>query len=306
MTNDELLHKWIAQTISAEELEVFKLRPEYDSLIELYSNTDNLQGPTLDQDSMLNTILSTAKVDKAPKLTDQNTNSKTLKMSTWVKLGVAACLLFIAGYFANFVLSPTAQLIEYNLAADQKIEGILPDNSAFTLYENSKLYYDQNEWPKNRILNLEGVAYFMVNKGTTFTVKTDLGNVQVLGTQFKVKAVDNLLQVNCNEGMVSVSSKNHKEFSEQLKEGEYCLIDSKGMTITKKLNLTKLRKVTVKQALNELSNRYKVNFETGGIDLQEELSCNFGHDDLKLALKTSLSTLGINHTISGNKVALRI
>lgn len=306
MTNDELLHKWINNIITAEELEIFKLRAEYDSLTELYANTDKLEAPALDVEGMLKSILSTPKAELPLNPTPKPAATKTINITNWIKIGVAACMLVVAGYFANDILFSKTQLVEYKLAADQKVEGILPDNSAFTLYGDSQLSYDEYQWAQNRVINLEGVAYFKVKKGETFTVKTDLGVVKVIGTQFKVKAKDQLFKVNCNEGKVEVKGSKKGKFSETLIEGEYCLLDNKGMSITKKTEITKLRNVNLQQVLAELKNRYRVNFESDGIDLSEEISCNFKHDDLNLALKTSLSPLGINHSISGNKVSLSL
>ena len=42
MINDEQLHKWVNGELSEEELIAFKLRPEYDSLVELYKNTSSI------------------------------------------------------------------------------------------------------------------------------------------------------------------------------------------------------------------------------------------------------------------------
>jgi len=49
---------------------------------------------------------------------------------------------------------------------------------------------------------LFGKAYFDVDKGKTFTVKTDLGTVQVLGTRFDVESRDSIFKVVCYEGSV--------------------------------------------------------------------------------------------------------
>ena len=51
MINDEQLHKWVNGNLTNEELEVFKLRPEYDSLVELYENTEGLSVPNFDEEN---------------------------------------------------------------------------------------------------------------------------------------------------------------------------------------------------------------------------------------------------------------
>ena len=52
MTNDKLFHKWVNNTISEDELKIFKLRPEYDGLVDLYRQTENLSGPDIDTEKM--------------------------------------------------------------------------------------------------------------------------------------------------------------------------------------------------------------------------------------------------------------
>ena len=57
MVNDEILHKWINEELTEEELQSFKLRPEYDSLVSLYKNTEGLAAPTFNGGVMLSEIL---------------------------------------------------------------------------------------------------------------------------------------------------------------------------------------------------------------------------------------------------------
>ena len=59
-----------------------------------------------------------------------------------------------------------------------------------------------------RDLTLEGEAYFKVQKGQTFSVNTTDGVVKVLGTHFNVKQRNNYFEVNCYEGLVSVTYNN--------------------------------------------------------------------------------------------------
>jgi len=82
---------------------------------------------------------------------------------------------------------------------------ILSDGSAVTLNAKSKIDFP-TLFQYHRSLKLEGEAYFKVAKGSTFTVATSQGNVQVLGTQFNVNAQQNFFQVHCFEGKVKVTT----------------------------------------------------------------------------------------------------
>jgi ferric-dicitrate binding protein FerR (iron transport regulator) len=84
---------------------------------------------------------------------------------------------------------------------------LLPDNSEVVLNAGSEIEYKKWNWKKNRNLELQGEAYFKVAKGEKFEVKTSLGKVAVLGTQFNVKARKNRFDITCFEGRVKVNYK---------------------------------------------------------------------------------------------------
>jgi transmembrane sensor len=53
---------------------------------------------------------------------------------------------------------------------------------------------------------MDGEAFFNVEKGKTFTVKTNLADIQVLGTSFNVFARDEQFKVSCFTGKIRVTS----------------------------------------------------------------------------------------------------
>ena len=84
----------------------------------------------------------------------------------------------------------------------------LPDSSEVILNSASKLSFNEKKWADKRALTLEGEAFFKAQKGQTFSVNTTAGVVTVLGTQFNVKERKNYFEVNCYEGLVSVTYNN--------------------------------------------------------------------------------------------------
>jgi len=96
------------------------------------------------------------------------------------------------------------QQISYQTEA-QTMSFRLPDQSRVVLSANSTLSYPKYLW--NRKLQLQGEAYFEVKKGNKFTVKTDDGSVNVLGTRFLVTEQGDNLIVSCYEGKVSFENK---------------------------------------------------------------------------------------------------
>ena len=82
----------------------------------------------------------------------------------------------------------------------------LPDGSEVKINSGSKLRYDVKSWDKNRTVALDGEAFFSVKKGSKFTVETDNGSVQVLGTSFNVYDRGKKFNVSCETGKVAVKS----------------------------------------------------------------------------------------------------
>jgi len=82
----------------------------------------------------------------------------------------------------------------------------LPDGSTVQMNADSKIKYDTKSWNENRFVSLDGEAFFSVQKGSKFTIKTEQGNVQVLGTSFNVNTRNNELSVICKTGKVAVSN----------------------------------------------------------------------------------------------------
>jgi len=292
MLNDELLHKWINGSLSAEELEVFKTRPEYNSLLELHKNTDNLSTPAFDQETMLAEIL------------------KEKKVETWVKYAAAASILLLATWF----LWPKSQLVTYELAKGEEKEGVLPDESMFKLNGESTLAFDKGLWKKDRTLELNGEAFFSVKKGSKFTVKTPNGSVQVLGTQFNVWSREGVLEVKCQSGRVAVLSIDGKVLDE-LNPKDAIRVKKNAMTDKWELQnpenanwgaaISSYKNAKLSTVLNEMEQRYNIEINAEGIDLNELISCSFRYKDLDLALKTCLLPLGIKHTIDdGGRVLL--
>lgn len=301
MTNDQLLHKWINKTITAEELEVFQQRPEYESLTALYRETEGLTIPDVDSDKMLESILAT------PKTTADTAGPvKTRKLiPRWIKYGIAASVALLAGVFSGVFPSPFSQMVTYELAEGQTKEGVLPDDSTFSLEGNSSLSYDEKKWSDSRTVSLRGEAFFQVEQGSKFTVETPIGHVEVLGTEFNVITKSNLLVVGCKEGKVLVTSEHSDDYKEELVAGESAFVQQGGLSKTFKSNVTKLRKVSLGEVKDQLSSKYDLKWITDGVDMMTTLTCNFQHDNLDMALKTCLDPLNIRYELlNGNTVKL--
>ncbi len=131
--------------------------------------------------------------------TQQRTKKNLKPLWIWGLAAAATLALFV--WISNLTAS------EKSMAnAGEKKEVVLPEESAVTLNAGSSISYRHKSFNQDRVLYLEGEAFFKVQKGSTFTVHTDYGTVTVLGTSFNVIARDGRFEVSCYTGKVKVES----------------------------------------------------------------------------------------------------
>lgn len=83
---------------------------------------------------------------------------------------------------------------------------VLLDSSEVTLNYETELTVPKIEIGKARFLSLKGEAFFDVRSNATpFIVSTEVGRVEVIGTEFNVRARDGNLEVAVLEGIVNVT-----------------------------------------------------------------------------------------------------
>jgi transmembrane sensor len=118
------------------------------------------------------------------------------------KLAVAASILilFSVGSFLRFYS------IRIETSAGQHLMAELPDHSKVELNAQSNITYHPYWWKMNRTVQLEGEAYFDVEKGRKFTIVSSRGNTQVLGTSFNIFSREDTYKVTCISGSVKVKS----------------------------------------------------------------------------------------------------
>jgi transmembrane sensor len=286
MTNDELLHKWVNGQLSAAEKKEFEQRPEYESLVALYRQTEGMSPPHLDSETMLQEILATPQ-------------AKTRRMAAWIPYAVAASVLLLATW-VFWVNRPLRK--NYEVARGERLEGVLPDQSTFVLNAESELRYKARNWDENRKLKLTGEAFFSVQKGSRFEVETVNGFVEVLGTEFNVLSRGQHLDVSCRSGKVRVRSSDGKVEADLL-PNEALRID--GGELVEKWSqaaaeqsswmegVSRFRNATVASVLAELERQFDLEIDPGPIDTQAKLTGFFPHDSLDLAIQTALGSLGV-------------
>lgn len=115
--------------------------------------------------------------------------------------------------------------------AGEKKEITLPEESTVTLNAGSVLGYKSKSFQENRIIHLDGEAFFNVKPGSTFSVKTDYGTITVLGTSFNIISWPGRFEVTCYTGKVKVEAKKQNELI--ITPGERSIQDQQSLQLNK-------------------------------------------------------------------------
>ena len=135
---------------------------------------------------------------KTPQISTKAQSSK-FRIYWSAAASVALIVILTTFYFQNV----TTQIIAKK---GQHVEQTLPDGSSVTVNADSKLRFSKSKFAQKRTLNLEGEAFFSVEKGSPFIIKTPSGIVQVLGTTLNVYSRGDNLSVSCLTGKVMVQA----------------------------------------------------------------------------------------------------
>jgi ferric-dicitrate binding protein FerR (iron transport regulator) len=128
------------------------------------------------------------------------------RLPRWSRWAAAAIFIFVLGLF--FYGESTGRLKANSYAGKQQ-QVQLPDGSVALLNASSSISYRSTFWSRKRLVQLEGEAFFEVEKGKPFIVQSPQGKIEVLGTSFNVDSYDGHFEVICYTGKVSVSSENN-------------------------------------------------------------------------------------------------
>lgn len=106
----------------------------------------------------------------------------------FAKVAAVFMIFLIGNYFLNNNQESNSQTL--TIPSGQRAELLLPDSSIVWVNALSKITYSSDFGKNNRIVELDGEAFFKVKKDPklTFVVKTKEVDITVLGTEFNVIA----------------------------------------------------------------------------------------------------------------------
>ena len=129
---------------------------------------------------------------------DEKETTPTIKL--WFKYSIAASFLVLFSIGISMRLYTT----EIYTLTNETTNHILPDGSIIELNAATTISYHPYWWKFNRSVNLEGEAFFKVQKGEEFNVISNNGTTQVLGTSFNIYSRNEKYKVYCKSGKVRV------------------------------------------------------------------------------------------------------
>lgn len=188
----DLFYDWVNESASNKEL-FFEIKAMYDAGISL--------GNALNVDESWQRLL------------NKKEKPQARRFSLWYRIAsyVAVALIAVAvssTYFFFYPAKVESDLFTKYIGGDGLEADIveLPDGTQVCLGAKTNFYYDKNYGKSQRIVYLEGEAYFEVakQKEKPFIVKTMEQDIEVLGTKFNVMAypTDSLVITTLLEGSV--------------------------------------------------------------------------------------------------------
>lgn len=249
--------------------------------------------------------------------------SKIGKSDIEVKRFSPALLLRIA---ALIVLVSSLAFIGFQYLTVERIstqhaetkEVFLPDGSTVTLNAGSRLRYKNNFGKQNRVVGLQGEAFFDVEKDADkpFIIVLRDAKVQVLGTSFNVKAYKGMEQVEVTvaEGKVSVYEKKQpqkKVIAVAGEKAEYIRgqkVVKKTENIDRNFDSWKTRHIvfesdSLHNIVTTLSNVYHKSIVLRNPEINDcTLTTNFENEELETVFQVLESTLDVTVEEEGETI----
>ncbi len=233
---------------------------------------------------------------------------RRLNTHKWMSYAAAACIGLIAFFY--LYTSPTT----VNAGNGEHLVYKLPDNSRIELNAHSKIVYKKRSFAKERVVELEGEAFFEIEKGGSFRVITSQGEVEVLGTSFNINTRNGGLKVDCKTGSVKVTANGNSQILTKGQGTNYNVAKAALETvhtsdIEKKTGWRKgdfyFTDVSFSEVIEELERQYDVKIECDAA-LKDKKGNYVFKGKLEEALESVSYQLNAQPIIEGKKVKIMI
>lgn len=212
--------------------------------------------------------------------------------------------------FENVIMAPSGQ----------KTQLVLPDGTLVWLNSGSRLSYNYQYSTYDRIVNLEGEAFFDVKKDNRypFVVKTGKVDVKVHGTAFNVRAYTNEenIMVALLRGKVSLLSTADQSLLTYLSPNQAATVSKKDLSYLVNpcdaeiesswhLNLLKFEGTSQAEVWKKLSRWYGVNITLSNVDPSKAYWFTVKTESLMELLEMINKITPIEYKLNGEEVMIR-
>ena len=296
MENEKEILKWLNNELSSEEIKDLKQSENLQTLEKIAHYASQLETPKVDAQAALEAF-------KIRNHSKKKTKVRTLNFKAFYRVAAILVVMLTSGYF---LFSNNVKSFETQIAQTKTVT--LPDNSEVILNSATKLSFNEKKWADERVLTLEGEAYFKVQKGQTFSVNTTSGVVTVLGTQFNVKERKNYFEVNCYEGLVSVTYHNE---TIKLPPGKTFRVINGAIENVEDFDTqnpswiqqeSSFNKIPLNQVIAELERQYDIKIKIKDVDTSKLFTGSFTHSDKEIALKAVTIPLQLSYSTEGKNI----
>ena len=288
-SNEEtFLANWLEGKISDAELKKRISEADYNAYLKLRKG--------LDASDQLNASIEDSFNKIQQKIANKKTRVHKLYPVRW-SISIAASIILLFGLFSIF----STDVITHETDFGETKTISLLDGSEVILNSKSILTFNESDWEKSRKLTLDGEAYFMVERGSTFTVNTNNGSVTVLGTQFNVNSKNDFFDVVCYEGKVRVNSNTSDYILLPTNSFRKINGNSSESSMTQLLQPTWIdgestfKSVPIKYVITALEDQYNIKIDSESIDNSTIFSGSFPHKNLNIALVTVFDALKMRY-----------
>lgn len=286
--NDTFLAEWLAGEISDEQLKTLVSSEDFLAFLKIRKGIETMVALEAPVDESFERIKS--------RMNQKRSVVRSLQPLRWAA-GIAASIIVLFGVFTFL----DDNLVTFNTNYGEQQTIALLDGSQVILNAKSTLSYNEDDWSSNRSLDLNGEAYFKVEKGSTFTVNTENGSVTVLGTQFDVNTFSDYFEVTCYEGKVRVESLNETyvlvpgQTVRRINGDPVDQWESNVIAPSWIAGESSFKSVPIEYVISTLESQYDVTIHAENIDDSIIYTGSFTHEDLDVALQTVFRSLNLNY-----------
>ncbi|WP_299440159.1 FecR family protein [uncultured Aquimarina sp.] len=294
-SDDTFLARWLNDDLDAKEKIEFEKSQDYQKYVTIINKIDTLESPMYNKERVFNAIKNDIRKNNKP----------AIRIIPKWSYGIAATLVVLLGLYFFFDSSTT-----YTTNYGEQITVELLDGSEVILNSKSILKFKKSDWNTNRIVTLDGEAFFKVKKGSDFIVETTSGKVKVIGTQFNVNTQKDFFEVICHEGKVKAIGNTNEAILTKGKAFRITnnVVENWDTETTKPSWLsgeTTFTNTPLRQVIRSLENQFNITFNKEKIDQNQRFTGSYNHNNIELALKTIFVPMEISYTFNNeNNIVL--